>query len=59
MGVGGQRHVPAVSLPKNSWYALYTMLGGPQGPSRLVRKILPLPAFEPRTVQPVASPYAD
>jgi hypothetical protein len=30
-------------------------LGGPRGLSGRVRKILPLPGFEPRTVQPVAS----
>ena len=34
-------------------------LGGPQGRSGRVRKILPTPGFDPRTVQPVASRYTD
>jgi len=34
-------------------------LGGPQGRSGQVRKILPPPGFDPRTVQPVASRYTD
>jgi hypothetical protein len=34
-------------------------LGGPQSRSAQVRKISPLPGFDPRTVQPVASCYAD
>ena len=38
---------------------LYSRLGGPQGRSGQVRKILPLPGFDPRTVQPVASQYTD
>jgi hypothetical protein len=33
-------------------YPLQRRLGGPQGP---VRKISPLPGFDPRTVQPAAS----
>jgi hypothetical protein len=38
---------------------LYRRLGGPQGRSGRVRKMsLPL-GFDPRTVQPVASPYTD
>ena len=32
---------------------LYRRLGGPQGRSGRVRKILPSPGFDPRTVQPV------
>ena len=31
----------------------------PQGRSGQVRKISPLPGFDPRTVQPVASRYTD
>jgi hypothetical protein len=34
-------------------------LGGPQGRSGEVRKISTPPAFDPRTVQPVASRYID
>jgi hypothetical protein len=53
MKVGGQRHDPA-ALPRRP---LYRKLGGPQGRSGRVRKILPLPGFDPRTVQTVASLY--
>jgi hypothetical protein len=38
---------------------LYRKLGGPQGRSGQVPKISPLPGFDPRTVQPVASRYTD
>jgi len=38
---------------------LYRRLGGPQGRSGQVRKILSPPGFDPRTVQPVASRYTD
>ena len=38
---------------------LYRRLGGPQRRSRRVRKILPLPGFDPRTAQPVTSRYTD
>jgi hypothetical protein len=34
-------------------------LGGPQDRSGLVRKISPLPGFDPRTVQPAASRYTE
>jgi hypothetical protein len=34
-------------------------LGGPQGRSGRVRKILPPPGFDPRTVQPLASRYTE
>jgi hypothetical protein len=40
-------------------YPLYRRLGGPQGRSGRTLKISPLPGFEPRTVQPVASRYTD
>jgi hypothetical protein len=55
--VGGQRHAPATLPPGNTLYPLYRRLGGPQGRSRRVRKISPLPGFDPRTVQPVSSRY--
>ena len=38
---------------------IYRRLGGPQSRSGQVRKISPLPGFDPRTVQPVASRYTD
>ena len=34
-------------------------VGEPQGRSEWVRKILPVPEFDPRTVQPVACRYTD
>jgi hypothetical protein len=40
-------------------YPLYRRLGGPQGRSGKVRKILPPPGFDPWTVQPVANRYTD
>jgi hypothetical protein len=42
---------------KETRYPLYRRLGGPQGQSRWVWKILPQPGFDPRTVQPVFSRY--
>jgi hypothetical protein len=59
MEVGGQRHVPAVLPPRKTRYPLYSRRGGPQGRSGGARKISPLPGFDPRTVQPVASRYTD
>ena len=44
---------------KETWYPLCRRLGGPQGRSGRVRKISHPPAFDPRTVQPVASRYTD
>jgi len=57
MGVGGQRYAPAALLPGKTQYPLYRRLGGPQGRSGLVRKILPPTGFEPRTVWPIACRY--
>ena len=45
--------------PGKTRYPFYRRLGGPQGRSGQVRKISPPPVFDPRTVQPVASRYAD
>jgi len=42
-------------LGKETRYPLYRRLGGPQGRSGRVRKAHPLPGFDPRNVQPVAS----
>jgi hypothetical protein len=44
---------------KETRYPLYRRLGGPQGRSGRVPKILPPPRFDPGTVQPVASRYTD
>jgi hypothetical protein len=59
MGVGGQRHALAALPPGKTWYPLYRRLGGPQGQSGWVQKILLLPGFDPQTIQPVASRYTD
>ena len=51
---------PGRSLPpEKTRYALYRRLGGPQGRSGQVRKILPPTGFDPRIVQPVVSRYTD
>ena len=42
--------------PGRNWYPLQRRLGGPQGRSGRVRKILPKPGFDPRTE---ASRYSD
>jgi len=59
MGVRGQSHTPAALPPGKTQYPMYRRLGGPQGQFGWVRKILPPPGFDPRTVQPVASRYTD
>jgi len=46
MGVGGQRHAPAALSLGKTRYPLYMSLGGPQGWSARVRKILPPPGFD-------------
>ena len=56
----GSASRPGRSLPPgNNRYPLCRRLGGSQGRSEQVRKILPPPGFDPRTVQPVASRYTD
>ena len=56
----GSASRPGRSLPPGKIrYPLYRRLGGPQGRSGQVRKILPPPRFDPRTVQSVASRYTD
>ena len=59
MVVGGQRHAPAALPPGKTRNPLYRRLGGPQDRCGWVRKISPPPAFDPRTVQPVANRYTD
>jgi hypothetical protein len=59
MGVGGNA-MPQLLYPLGkTWYPLYSRMGGPLGWCGQVQKILPLPGFNPRTVQPVASRYTD
>jgi len=56
-GVGSASR-PGRSVPlEKTRYPLYRRLGGPQGPSKQVRKISPQPVFDPRTSKPVASRY--
>jgi len=45
--------------PEKTRYPLYMRLGRPRGRSGLVRKSSPPPELDPRTIQPVASRYAD
>ena len=46
---------PGRSLPSGkNRYTFYRRLGGSQGRSGQVRRIAPLPGFDPQTVQPVA-----
>jgi hypothetical protein len=57
MGVGDQRHAPAALSPgKRQGTPVYRRMGGLQGRSGRVRKISHRPGFDPRPVQPVASP---
>ena len=59
-GGEGSASRPGRSLPPGKTrYPLYRRLGGPLGRSGKVRKISPPPAFDPRTVYPVASRYTD
>jgi hypothetical protein len=56
----GSASRPGRSLPPGKTrYPLCRRMGGPQSQSGQMRKILPPPAFDPRTVQPVASRYTD
>ena len=55
--MGSQRHAPAALPPEKTRYPLYRRPGGLQGQSGRKRKISPPPGFDPRTVQPVASPH--
>ena len=52
---GSGRLIPG----KQTRHPLYTRLGGLQGRSGLVRKLTPPPVFDPRTVQAVASRFAN
>ena len=57
--MGGQCHASTSLPPGKSRYPLCRRLGGPQGRSGRVRKILPEPGFTPWTIQPVTSCYTD
>ena len=59
MVVGSERHAAAALPPGKTRHPLYRRLGGPQGRSGQVRKTSPPPAFDPWTVQPVASCYTE
>jgi hypothetical protein len=51
---------PSCTLPPGKTrYPFYRRLGGPQGHSGQVWKILPPMGFDPQTVQPVGSRYTD
>jgi len=47
MGMGGQRHAPAVLPLEKTRYPLYRRLDGPQGRSGRLRKISPPSGFDP------------
>jgi hypothetical protein len=55
MGVGGQHHALAALPLVKTQYPLYKRLGEAHCQSGQVRKIWPLPGFDPWTIQPVAS----
>ena len=60
MGVSFQGHTPAALPPVGKTrYPLYRSLGGSQGWSGLVQKILPPLGFDPLTVQPLANCYTN
>jgi hypothetical protein len=56
-GAGGQHHAPAALPPGMTQHSFYRRLGGSQDRYRRVRKISPLPGFDPQTVELVASGY--
>ena len=58
-GVSGQRHAPAALYSQERPSTHCRRLGGPQGRSGHVQKILPPLGFNPWTVQHVASRYTD
>jgi hypothetical protein len=58
--VGGGWSTPGRFTPgRETRYPSYRRLGRPQGRSGRLRKISPLPGFDPRTAQHVASRYTD
>ena len=59
MWVGGQHHALAALHQGKTQFPLYSRLGGPQGRSGQVQKILLPPRFSLWINQPVASCYTD
>ena len=59
MRVGGQRHALVTLFPGYAQYPLYRRVGGPQGWSWQVQKILLLPRIALWTIQAVASCYTN
>ena len=59
MRVGGQLQAPAALPAELTRFPMYGRLGAPQERSGRVRKTSSPPCFDLRTVQPVASRYAD
>jgi hypothetical protein len=57
--VGGQRHAPATLPPGETQYPFYRRFIGAGFRSGRMRKTSPPPKLEARTVEPVASCYAD
>jgi len=57
--VGSRCHAPAALPPRKNRYPLYRRLGGSQGQSEQVQKILSPPEFDPWTIQPKASHYTN
>ena len=55
----GKHHDPGALPPGKIRYLFYRRLGGPEGGSGRVLKILTPPGFDPRTVQSVANLYID
>ena len=59
MGAWSMPHPGHFTLMEETRYPLCRRLGGSQGRSVRGRKISPPPAFDPQTVQAVASRYTD
>ena len=59
MGLGGLRRAQAAIPPGMTRYLFSKRLGGTQGHTGRVRKILAPPEFDHRTVQPIASLCTD
>jgi hypothetical protein len=59
MRVGGKCHTSASLSPRKNRHPMHKRLGGRQGRSEQVRKTLPIPAFDTRTIRFVSSRYAD
>jgi hypothetical protein len=58
-GGGAQYHALAALPLAQTWYSLYSRMGGPQDWPGKLQKILPPPGFDPWTNQSTASCYTD